>query len=66
MSLRPLVEHNHLDRQRRERGECPACDAAWDRQNEKLAATTGSRNVIKALDRAAKKVKPMPNWDELP
>lgn len=29
--------HDHLDRQRRERGLCAACDAAWRVQDEVVA-----------------------------
>lgn len=29
------VQHNHLDMQRRDRGQCPACDVAWERQRDK-------------------------------
>lgn len=32
-----MPEHNHLDRARRPRGECPACDVAWAVQDEVVA-----------------------------
>lgn len=49
------ITHTHLDQARRDRGECPACDVAWDRQDARLTATRPSIAVTKQLDRMADK-----------
>lgn len=50
-----MAAHNHLDRQRRTRGDCPACDIAWERQDARLAGSAEARNVIAQLERMADK-----------
>ena len=54
-----MATHNHLDRQRRQRGDCPACDDDWDAQDAWLAAGAPSRTVITQLERMAERPKPL-------
>ena len=50
------VRHNHLTQERRPEGDCPACDVAWLRQQERLKdrpkkdkAMTETENIYTAL-----------------
>jgi hypothetical protein len=53
-----MADHTHLDQQRRQRGICPACDAAWDLQEARLTAQAPTLNVIKQLERMGDRPKP--------
>jgi len=51
------IEHNHLDQGRRDPGECPACDVAWERQRLRLSRPDREKAVrqIEALMKRAEK-----------
>ena len=42
--------HNHLDRARRDRGQCPACDVLWQAQRELIAKGRRSAKAAAQLD----------------
>lgn len=44
------AEHTHLDSMRRDRGECPGCDEAWEAQDVRLAATTPTQRATREID----------------
>lgn len=52
------AEHTHLDRQRRDRGECPACDEAWAQQDAVLKTTDprikAEQQITKLVEREGK------------
>lgn len=48
------VVHNHLTQERRDPGECPACDVAWERQRERLAAGAGALKAATQIEQAFK------------
>jgi hypothetical protein len=52
-----LTEHTHLDRQRREPGLCPGCDADWAAQAARLEAARPAIAITKQLDQMADKKK---------
>ena len=47
--------HSHLDRQVRQRGDCPGCDLFWDRQEARLAVARPTISLTKQLDRMSDK-----------
>ena len=53
--------HTHLDRARRTRGECPACDLRWEDQDERLSKTgpreRAEREIANLVNREVKLVE---------
>jgi len=43
--------HDHLDRRRRPRGECPGCDTIWDAQDAWLTRNASRLATIAQLER---------------
>lgn len=43
------VRHNHLDQQRRDRGECEACDLLWAAQAERTKANSHAAKAERSI-----------------
>ena len=45
-----MTDHNHLDRQRRQPGDCPRCDELWEEQRQRLRGLTGPTKAERQIE----------------